>query len=284
MSMKDIYFEDIHKAPGTYPYLDFNMKNINYLSHSHEEVELVYVVSGMVSAVTESGEKELSKGDICFFMPGEIHSFASAAPNSLYIFKLSSKAFSESFDFAFIRLLDNAVTPKHPLYSVFLSDIQEIAAEAKEMEPGYEFAVRSRTNHILMLIIRQLHYERIEITQKKALASRLAFLKEVNAYIDKNYESPISLEQMALHLNLSKYYFAHYFKEVTGIPFFEYLTRCRLTKAIDLISLSTDAMTEIAFKCGFSSTRSFNRMFKKEFGKTPTEYKRDLQSRDFSKS
>ena len=40
--MQDIFFENFHTAMVNYPYMDFNSRNINYLSHFHEEIEITY--------------------------------------------------------------------------------------------------------------------------------------------------------------------------------------------------------------------------------------------------
>lgn len=85
--MEQVYFEDIHCAGEFYPYLDFSMENINYIAHFHEEIEIIYVMTGALRVYTESQELQLSKGDICFFMPGEIHSFQSSEQNHIYIIK-----------------------------------------------------------------------------------------------------------------------------------------------------------------------------------------------------
>ncbi len=274
--MQDIYFEDIHKAAGHYPYLDFEMHNINYIAHFHEEIELVYVVSGTVSVTTESGTQVLHANDICFFMPGEIHSFVSNEANQLYIFKLFAKNYVEPLDFTLIRLTENVVRMDSPLHNALLSDIQTIAYEAAQKKAGYEFSIRAASNHILMLVARHIPYLQIDIGHKKELATKLVFFKAVNDFIEEKYNEPISLEEISNYCNLSKYYFAHHFKKVTSMSFMEYLTTYRLRKSLDMLILSSDSITSIAAKCGFSNTRSFNRMFKKQFAMTPTEYKKNF--------
>lgn len=159
-----------------------------------------------------------------------------------------------------------------------MSDIQKIAEEVSTKQPGFEFAVQTYANHIMMLIARKLPYIQIDFVQKKLFTTRLAFLEKVNTYIEINYSDPISLDKISDHCNLSKYYFAHFFKTVTNMSFIEYITLFRLKKAQTMLMLSSESITSIAEKCGFNNTRNFNRMFKKQFGKTPTEYKSKINS------
>ena len=92
--MQDIFFENFHTAMVNYPYMDFNSRNINYLSHFHEEIEIIEVVSGEVVILCESKTFYASAGDICIFMPGEVHGFSSVKENHLYILKINCKNFS----------------------------------------------------------------------------------------------------------------------------------------------------------------------------------------------
>lgn len=64
--MQDIFFENFHTAMVNYPYMDFNSRNINYLSHFHEEIEIIEVVSGEVVILCESK---------IFMLPPEIFAF-----------------------------------------------------------------------------------------------------------------------------------------------------------------------------------------------------------------
>ncbi|MEK8127268.1 helix-turn-helix domain-containing protein [Paenibacillus filicis] len=85
---------------------------------------------------------------------------------------------------------------------------------------------------------------------------------------------PYKLEDLAASINYSVPYFSSMFKKTAGVSFIQYLTRQRIEKA-KLLLLTTDQKTfEIAEAIGFENYRSFNRIFKKETGITPSDYRR----------
>lgn len=86
---------------------------------------------------------------------------------------------------------------------------------------------------------------------------------------------PYKLEELAASINYSVPYFSAMFKKAVGESFVQYLTRLRIEKA-QLLLLTTDHKTlEIAEAIGFENYRSFNRIFKKETGVSPSDYRRN---------
>ena len=280
--MERIYFEDIHCAADFYPYLDFSMENINYIAHFHEEIEVIYVITGELNVNTENQELRLSKGDICFFMPGEIHSFQSSENNHIYIIKYLPHSPNEKINFAQLRVTEQPLSSKHPSYSAFRESIQNIAAEGTMKEWGYEFAVNQQLNRLTCLFLRNLNFVSICAENRKRLEKRTQLLKQVSDYIKKHYTEPLCLDNMASFCGYSRYYFAHYFKEATGMSFMDYLAAFRLERAAVRMEVSGESFTEIAYACGFQNIRTFNRMFRKYYHITPTEYRRQqlLQNAD----
>ena len=272
--MERIYFEDIHCAADFYPYLDFTMENINYIAHFHEEIEVIYVITGELTVNTENQELRLAKGDICFFMPGEIHSFQSSEENHIYIIKYLPHSPNENINFAQRRVTGQPISFSHPAYDAFRESIQNIAAEGTMKEWGYEFAVNQQINRLTCLLLRTLDFIPIRAENRKRLEKRIHLLKQVSSYIKNHYTDPLSLDDAAGFCGYSRYYFAHYFKEVTGMSFMDYLTAFRLEKAVSRMEVSAESFTEIAYACGFQNIRTFNRMFRKYYHITPTEYRR----------
>lgn len=98
------------------------------------------------------------------------------------------------------------------------------------------------------------------------------------SYIEENYTNNISLDDVSRIINISPYYFSKLFKEETGEGFVEYLTRLRIEKAKELL-LGTDMpMKEICQEVGYPDPNYFSRIFKKNYGVTPTEYKEGLKN------
>ena len=272
--MQDIFFENFHTAMVNYPYMDFNSRNINYLSHFHEEIEIIEVVSGEVVILCESKTFYASAGDICIFMPGEVHGFSSVKDNHLYILKINCKQSVESIDFKSLRISPVVIKSNEPLNTELRLDIEQLKKEIEHQQTGYSYLVNSISNKILYQIIRCDRLHKLDSEKRKKNVTVLSVLKKSNEYIEKHYKEPISLSDIAVYCGFSKYYFAHYFHEITGQTFYVFLTLYRLEKAISELLNSDNKITDIAYNCGFSNVRSFNRTFKSTFGITPSEYKK----------
>ena len=87
-------------------------------------------------------------------------------------------------------------------------------------------------------------------------------------YIESNLEKSMTLEELAVIANFSKFHFNRIFHSIVGESPFQFILRLRLEKAASIMSANNkESISEIAFKCGFSDVSIFSRNFKKHFNK-----------------
>ena len=84
---------------------------------------------------------------------------------------------------------------------------------------------------------------------------------------------PITIGQVASLVNVSDQYFCRIFRECTGVPFMQHLAALRVSRAQSLLAESSGSVKQIAFTVGFGSIAQFNRVFKKQCGISPSEYR-----------
>lgn len=101
-------------------------------------------------------------------------------------------------------------------------------------------------------------------------------LEKCVQYLDIHFMEDISLESVSDAFYFSPSYFSLVFKNHTGMPFSKYLSQLRLRKAVELLDKSSYKVYEIASKIGYKDDKYFYRVFKKEYGVTPDEYRRVL--------
>lgn len=94
-------------------------------------------------------------------------------------------------------------------------------------------------------------------------------IKEVLAYIESNLEEKLSLDILANHFHMSKFYFHRIFAAFTGKSLSSYVLSRRLNAAVRLILQSDMSLTQIAYQLNFSSQAVFNRAFKQAYGVSP---------------
>ncbi len=104
-------------------------------------------------------------------------------------------------------------------------------------------------------------------------------MKNVRNYLQHNYMlCNISLDSVGSILHVNASYLSVLFKKTFGVNFIDYLTGIRIDAAKTLLADPFLSTSEIAGMVGYESPNYFARVFKKECGMTPTEYRRSLPS------
>ncbi len=96
-------------------------------------------------------------------------------------------------------------------------------------------------------------------------------------HLKLNYTESISIAQLSESFNLNPTYLSRIFKQITGRTPTRFLTDLRINKACALMSEHPELeIKEIAVRIGFSDQGYFSRLFKKETGRSPIEYRKQL--------
>ena len=97
------------------------------------------------------------------------------------------------------------------------------------------------------------------------------------AFVERNYMQEISIQHIADACACCQSTVSHLFKEHTNQSVKKYISTLRLNQAEKLMSASDLSISNIALLCGFTNTNYFSTAFKKEFGVSPSEYRRKKQ-------
>lgn len=98
-------------------------------------------------------------------------------------------------------------------------------------------------------------------------------LQPALAYIQEHFHEPVQLSDIARVLSLSPSRTRHLFLEIVGERFKSYLLQIRVQEAKKLLSGTNMPITDIYLSCGFQSSSSFYREFKKLVSVSPQEYR-----------
>lgn len=93
-------------------------------------------------------------------------------------------------------------------------------------------------------------------------------------YIEENLEKKISLDDIANRAYLSKFHFHRLFHSAVGESIGDYIRKRRLSEAARELRETNEKIIDIAFKYQFNSQESFTRSFRKNYGLSPSEYRR----------
>jgi AraC-like DNA-binding protein len=101
-------------------------------------------------------------------------------------------------------------------------------------------------------------------------------LNKVFDFIDQNFKSPISLEDVASQINMTPSAFCRFFKRRTKNTFSNYLIETRIATACKLLLQNDITVSESCFESGYNSTSNFHRHFRRVTGYSPVEYKKRI--------
>lgn len=103
-------------------------------------------------------------------------------------------------------------------------------------------------------------------------------VQKARKYITKNRTESLSLSDVAKASGAGVFHFCKVFKKTTGLKFTDYVARVRLEDAKAELLNPNRRISEIAYGVGFQSLPQFNRVFKRVFGQSPTEFRAHLSS------
>jgi len=98
-------------------------------------------------------------------------------------------------------------------------------------------------------------------------------IKQVQEYIEKNYEEKISVDDLALKFGLSRRNLERRFRRVTYNSIVEYLQRVRIEAAKQTLERNRENVNEAMYKAGYNDIKAFRTTFKKLTGLSPLEYR-----------
>lgn len=93
-------------------------------------------------------------------------------------------------------------------------------------------------------------------------------------YIRQNYADPVSITKIASQFGLERRRFAYLFERHTGMSPIRYLTECRIRRSKELLRTCGCPVAQIAECVGYTDSFYFSRLFKRQTGFSPTEFRK----------
>ncbi len=145
--------------------------------------------------------------------------------------------------------------------------------DALDIQKDYDWPCRSRTYLIEMLFLLSRLLIIDETFESLELDKDPGDIKEIILYLYTNYMNKITIQELTDLFHINRTSLAERFSEVTGYPVMEYLIQLRLYLASKMLKETLLPVSEIIERVGFSDITHFGRMFKKNFGYSPSEYR-----------
>ncbi len=258
-----------------------------FVPHHHTELEMSYLVSGSGEYTLKDRVYEMNRGDIFLFSNDELHKITYVDGDFvLFNIKFLPRAIrEESTDGKAPFYLDlfwnrktsfsHKIRTSEPGGERYTALLRKIFEETAKPAPGSDILIKQYIIEILVLAARESGYGQNDCSESERLsADALWSVNLAEDYIEKHFTEEISLSELSEKFGMSRNALTSGFKTLNGVSPKNYITSLRLDKAASLLKSTRLSVLDVALECGYNSTASFNKMFLKIIGKTPTEYRK----------
>ena len=249
----------------------------------HEELEWVYVEYGSLHLTIHGQSYALTPGEFCFINSRELHEIKSAGESLHHavVFDPGFLDFSlyDNCQHNFIRPITSGTLLFPTFCSAFppedhkkiLFHMQEIISLYHTLPACAPLSIKLHILHMIELFFQAGYF--LENTLSPKGKDSLNKLKQVIAYIQKNYAQSISLQSLSDICFMSPNYFCRYFKQEIGKTPISFLNEYRIEKACEMLSETEQHISDIALSVGFDNFSYFVRKFREYKGVTPKKYR-----------
>lgn len=246
-----------------------------FTPHWHEHIELHYVVSGNCRFKLDQEEVTAQKGDLVIANSNVLHGgYCDGTPleEMAVIFEL--EAFSK--ELAEKNIIFSSIVRGDENIRQIMRGIYE---ENEKKDLGWRLSCKGGLLQLITYLVRNNVVEMLSDSASMKRRKNLERFNTVESYIKEHYAEPITNRQLAELIHLSEDRFNHLFRESKGVPPLQYINEIRLKKAMHLLKKGEFTASEVADAVGFSDYNHFGRMFRRHFGCTPLEVRKNKNSR-----
>ena len=224
--------------------------------HQHLRIEINYVKKGNCILHLENESISFNENEMMIICSNVEHTFEAGSEGTtlMQTGELTPVTiFSE--ENRLIKIVNNVR---------IMRAVQRIVNEMNLKNKYYQYLVVMYYAELLILIYRYMDESYLPICTNESL-------KKAISYIRMNYQTDISISDVAGQTGVGERYLRKLFAQHLNLSPLDYLNQIRINKAIELLRNTEMSIKEICFICGFKSPQYFSRVFKQQMGITPRE-------------
>jgi len=251
-------------------------------THCHDFLELVYMYRGKCVHTVDGVEYPVSHGDMLIINYNQNHAVNGDSSVEFINILMKPEFISSSLDqpdnaFSLLSLAEfedlRRIVNKNNCVisfsggerSVLETLILSLHKELSDRSPGWQLAVRSQLNLLLITVFRKM-------ALVKELTGQLS--EALLAYVRQHCDEKLTLQALALQNHYNPSYFSRLFRQYTRMSFTDYLRTVRIEKAQHLIQQTDAKINDIYPMVGYSDKTRFFKDFHQLVGMTPLAYRK----------
>lgn len=261
--------------------------------HWHEELEIDVVTQGRMTCrigdetiLLEAGDaicinqnvlhslhpvdEEPGKFDAIVFHPSILFGYGKTYLSVKYLTPITCKTGFRYF----------LINREYTRFEGMTALLDELVRTNDSAGAGYELITKSCLCRFWVYLLEEFPSSSVP-DKKESLSLSELRARDAALFIERHYQEPITLDEIAAAIHVSKSECCRCFKKALHSTPFEYLMRYRISMAS--VKISQDAQRQMSFSelattVGFNNVSYFNKVFKSTLGCTPTEYRKAVQN------
>lgn len=248
-----------------------------------------------ISFITEGSGKRIVADSIEEFQPGDLVFLGKNLPHVWIAEKEPATISNRTLEMVFLQFSDEVITNE----MLKLPEFRNVANAINMSERGL-YITGKTLNEVSELLLqmpyldsfeRMLHFLRIldiigrskslvHLASKKYMKARFTTgnkrIATIHEFLMNNYKGDIDLKKLSERVNMAEGSLCRFFKQKMGITLFEYLNKIKTEFACKLLMDPDLSILDVCLDSGFNNISHFNKQFKKNCGKTPSEYRKQF--------
>ena len=250
--------------------------------HSQTTWELSCIITGEGTRLLSDVSETFAEGEVVMIPPGVQHCWYFNKE------KTDKDGNIENITIFFNSDFLKRVASCFPEFSDHLKHLMDapnsIIFSGKVRDRIYDLMLRMReegtekrvlTFMEILLIISEDRSGRIIVNSKPQSKGEIR-MSQIRSFVNCNFAREISIEEVVAHVGMNKSAFCTFIKKETGMTFTNYVNDFRLSLAAASLKESDLTISETGASVGLTDTPYFCRIFKKKYGMTPTEYRKQI--------
>lgn len=255
--------------------------------HWHEEIQFIYVQKGSIDTKIYEEDLHICAGE-CLFINRMVPHKTIENTNCLYHSFIIPEKMLCFFSGSIMEQRDVVAFLYHPGFTHFhlhpdisshipvlhcIQKLDYLYFSSKEQLPRKEYAVS-----VALVTLWQAFLNVLPPLPEGASDKNYTRIQNLLSYLHSHYAKDISVTDIAEAAHISKSECLRCFHQFVGESPYQYLIKYRLYISTSLLHDTSFSITQIAAETGFASASSYIRYFKKWYGCTPKEYRKQKNS------
>lgn len=248
------------------------------VEHDHgDDYQITIPISGTPSLDLNNRSNHLNKDNRIITHPGEKHIHYNGDVDSRILLINMNKSLIE--DVIYSRLGKGLGEIDFSVYGEGSSEkLVKLAEEAMHynlFHEGDSLKTEELEVRLVETFLSIQEGSHSEQWRKEILFNQNPIIKNLIEYLQENYQNEVSLDELSNVSNVSKFYLIKLFKDIVGCTPSHFIMNIRLERAVQLLLSTPLDITTICYEVGFGSLNTFERVFKKRYGCTISEFRKN---------